>query len=955
MNERTEPMDSRDNSASKTLHPHLPWVVAACAFVVYLATLNRWVSLASLPQVARVAGWDWTPQLTHPLQYLVTYPFRFLPAGVRAIALNGFAALCGALTLASLVRSVQLLPHDRTRDQRQRERSENSFLSFRTAWLPPLLAAAVCGFQLTFWEGATAFTGEMLDLLCFAVGVQALLEHRVDPGERWLKVLAVAYGVGMTNNWALIGFAPLFLVSLAWIKGRTLLDVRLLLRLGGLFLAGALLYFVMPLISVLEKSTPNGFWELVRIELLTQEGMLMLYPKGRVLLLSMTSLLPLMIIGFRWPSSFGDTSAAGSMLTNLMFRLVHGMFFAACLWVAFDPKFSPRQLGYGLAFLPLYFVGALCVGYFAGYFLLVCGAPGGGGRSRHRATATTLLINQVVVGLVWLAAVVVPCGLAWVNLGKVRSEDGQLLKEYVSLARSGLNVSKAAFLSDQSLQLLLFEAAGSAEPGVEKPVLIDTQALPYPAYQRLLIRRHPGLFPKQWGQVVEGMKDPVDQPTMISQLLHVSMDRGLYYLHPSFGAFFEAFHMRPSGLVYRMDRYETNMISAPAMTSAEVQGNVDFWKSHEGVLDRIEKLSKAKSPDAFVMGMWCSRSLNFLGAELQRSGREPEAARFFQRARDLNPENVAALVNLRYNGARRTLAASGAAKGWELSEQEQKLSERYRSMEELLAANGPFDEPTMCMVVGTTFAQGGLNRQAAEQFLRVQQLDPDNLQSRFWMGNLFLTAPLPDKTLEVVADLERRDAKQPLSKADRIETVRLKAMAYFGKGQTGAAEQVLLASWKQNPREDALLDTLFYIYFGTQKFADCQRVIQQQLEINPKNVRALLNLGATFIQSKDFAKAIGALDAALKLQPENSNALRNRAIAHLKTGRLDLARKDYESLLKQNPDSHVAHYGLGEIAFQQKDSAEAARHYERFLRTAPSGTPEVPVVERRLKELAGSR
>src|SRR5258708_3509423 len=121
----------------------LPWAVAAAALAGYLLTLNHWVSLNSLVQVAKVSGWVWRPEAYQPLYWLVTQPFSWLPARVIPIALNLFTALCAALTLAQLARSVALLPHDRTHEQREKELGEFSLLSIRSAWLPPILAAIV--------------------------------------------------------------------------------------------------------------------------------------------------------------------------------------------------------------------------------------------------------------------------------------------------------------------------------------------------------------------------------------------------------------------------------------------------------------------------------------------------------------------------------------------------------------------------------------------------------------------------------------------------------------------------------------------------------------------------------------------------------------------------------------------------------------------------------------------
>jgi hypothetical protein len=140
-------MEPEVRSERKYVRAFLPWVVAAAAVVVYLTTLNRWVSLSSLQQVATVSGWTWQPELYGPVFWLVTYPFRWLPAHAIPLALNLFAAVCAALSLALLARSVALLPHDRTHEQRQRETNRFGLLSIPAAWLPPVLAALVCGLQ----------------------------------------------------------------------------------------------------------------------------------------------------------------------------------------------------------------------------------------------------------------------------------------------------------------------------------------------------------------------------------------------------------------------------------------------------------------------------------------------------------------------------------------------------------------------------------------------------------------------------------------------------------------------------------------------------------------------------------------------------------------------------------------------------------------------------------------
>src|SRR5882724_3252720 len=209
----------------------LPWLIGATALLVYVVTLNKWVSLHSLGTVARVSGWVWRPELQHPLTWLILSPFAWLPKSWIPLALNLFGATCASAVLAVLARSVALLRHDITRDDPLRKEDLPSILSTPTAWMPPVLAATVCGLQLSFWEHATAFTGSMIDLFIFAYVIRCLLEFRIDHDRAWLSRCALVYGAGMANDWALVGYFPILVAAILWITGfRILYDKRWLLR-----------------------------------------------------------------------------------------------------------------------------------------------------------------------------------------------------------------------------------------------------------------------------------------------------------------------------------------------------------------------------------------------------------------------------------------------------------------------------------------------------------------------------------------------------------------------------------------------------------------------------------------------------------------------------------------------------------------------------------------------------
>jgi tetratricopeptide (TPR) repeat protein len=305
-----------------------------------------------------------------------------------------------------------------------------------------------------------------------------------------------------------------------------------------------------------------------------------------------------------------------------------------------------------------------------------------------------------------------------------------------------------------------------------------------------------------------------------------------------------------------------------------------------------------------------------------------------------------------------------------------------------LTANGPVDEPRICFRLGETFAAQSLFRQAALQFTRVLQLEPDNSDARFWLANVFLAGQIPDKVLEITAELRARQTRQPLTSTNLAELTRLESMAYLVKGDTNRAENILLAARRENPQSDSILESLVQVYvrgnrltnalasleeqlqhhptnvtvllnkaylcLRLEAYAEARAAVDAVLKNDPTNVQALLDQSAICIQTKSYKDALAPLNQILTLQPSNQVALINRAIANLQNDQLDAAQRDYAMLLKLAPASHQVHYGLGEIAFRRKDVPAAIKHYEAYLKFAPPDTAEAKQVAERLRQLKTS-
>lgn len=944
----------------------LPWLIAATMLLFYVLTLNHWVSLSNLVDVAAISGWTWTPQYNSPLFSLVTMPFRFLSPAAVPVALSLLSAVCGALALGLLARSVALLPHDRTEAQQVRERNDFFLLTLRSAWLPPLLSALLCGLQLTFWERATNGGSEMFDLLMFAFVVWSVVEYRLD-GHVWrLYASAAVVGAGMIEGPAMTAFFPLFIVAIIWVRGFAFFNVQFLVRMFFWGFAAFFLLFAYRLASVLGSNFPPSFWEAIKFSLGTQITVMRVYwscltnpgqSLSELLMPIFICLMPLLVMSVRW--KFGDNSKIGSSLASLMFHAIHAIFLGVCLWIAFDPPFSPREKGMGLT---LYYLIALSAGYYAGYFLLVFGRRHP--RSKDRPPALVNLGNKAVVIGVWAVAALAITGLICKNSPLVRAANGDTLRKFTSLVVRNLP-PKAIVLSDNAEQMYLTKAALSSDGRASNYLLLDTAWLPYPQYHRFLHKESPQTWPLL---VKPGQTNILYTMGLVELLAYLNRTNELYYLHPSFGYYFEEFYLEPHGLVYKLKPLPDDTLLPPPPDKNLIAENEMFWKTAQDALPpatetsptadsdapgsfvdtQLDRLHVPHEPDvnAILAGDYCSRSLNFWGVELQRFGDLTDAAAKFREALKFNTNNVAARLNLDVNDD----LAAGRHLSADPSRGALNQFGTFNELQEILREDGPIDDPAFCFEYGWTLAQDNdFYRQAVAPLARAVQLDPDYLQGRIWLARVYGMNRMPDRMFDVLrTPLNQTDES---SAADSSQLNMLLSAAYFQKNDLANGARLLDKEVSQDPTNQALLATVSKIYVNRGMFSNALDIVDTELRLSPDNATNLITKGYLHNQLRQYKQAISALNRALAIDKENPVGQFQLANAYFGAGDLDAARTNYEKLQRERTNSAQLALSLEEVAWLQHDTNEAIRNIEIYLAHATTNTPQAQLLAQRLRQL----
>lgn len=891
----------------------------------------------SLALTAKIAGWDWTPMVEQPLLWLVTLPLHLLPAAWVPWSLNFFAAVTAALTLGLLARTVQLLPWDRPL-------SETNLPLFS---VPIFLAAAVCGLEFSFWREATAATGEMLDLLLLATVLWLLLEYRVRRESRWLDAAVFVWGLGMSENWLMQLTLPLFIAGVIWLRGIRFFRAGSILRLAGLGLAGFSFYALLPLINGLAPHSPWSLGQAWLVSLKQSKNLVVVlyyqfWVSHRLLAVAVALyfLVPTLSFLTRMHDEGTRRKSRVDRFQIWIYRGLRALLLLACLWLAFDPTIGLRQIiqrqfGVSLSLLTFDYLNALGAAFLVGNLLLISQDV----VKSRRHWWTRIPWRQFGLSFAFAGLVLVIASLTVRNAPAILRVNLHPLQRYGELAVESLPAGHGILLSDEPQKLTVFQAALATRRNGPDWLAVDTHALPAVAYRAWLDQK------QSLGWLTDDTQHELKPAETLRLLEHIARTNRLYYLHPSYGCFFERFYLEPKGNIYEMKLRETNSLEIPELPGTAVDANETYWNNtwkkdlaafvpapgaKPGLWrKKIERLgfTPASLVQDLLLAEWYSLSLDSWAVTLQQQGRLKAARLRFEQALQLNTNNLSAQISVACN----TNLQSGRELSLVAVEQVAGEWGNLPRLAEVINNNGPFDEPVFCYLLGGAFQKNGFPLQALQQFERTLTLVPGAPAPEFALAELYTQLRFIDRARPLINHLRDVTKKISPNSAVDLELSLLEASSWLLQTNAANARSALKAVLLRHPGDALVEKRVLNAYLAFGDYSNALQLVEAQLSKTPDDVPSLNSEAAILIQSGKASAAIPVLTHVLTLTNLPEVRL-NRAVAQLICRDISAAETDFRELEKSGVEPVRVSYGLATIAEHRHDTNQAVR-YLRFCLT----------------------
>ncbi len=141
---------------------------------------------------------------------------------------------------------------------------------------------------------------------------------------------------------------------------------------------------------------------------------------------------------------------------------------------------------------------------------------------------------------------------------------------------------------------------------------------------------------------------------------------------------------------------------------------------------------------------------------------------------------------------------------------------------------------------------------------------------------------------------------------------------------------------KQDPANPLGLTYLASSFENLGNFPEAIRIYEKAIAMHVETDQIFSRLGKDYLRTHQLKKAVQAMQRASELNPTDLDNLNNLGAANLQLGRVQDARKAFETITAQSDRYAPAFNGLGLVAISQGNSDAALRNFRKAVEADPS-------------------
>ncbi len=161
------------------------------------------------------------------------------------------------------------------------------------------------------------------------------------------------------------------------------------------------------------------------------------------------------------------------------------------------------------------------------------------------------------------------------------------------------------------------------------------------------------------------------------------------------------------------------------------------------------------------------------------------------------------------------------------------------------------------------------------------------------------------------------------------------AIAYSREGDLDKAIRHGLTALELDPDDPVTINNLKMFFFQKRDFGMAIKFSKKSLEIEPDNLKALVVLAASYISTGNADSAVTHLTRALKIDPRRIESWRLLALSHIQKGKADLAVKYCQKALRIDPEDTMSLGLMGKAYAQKLNFALAIEYLNKALAINP--------------------